>query len=107
MANRLLRRVRDYAQVRANGIITAQVARDALSRLNVAEFGLDDMDGRLLRTILAGFAEYGDDNLPLPDPDLKQRTLEEVYEPYLIQQGFLERTARGGSRRRMPTGGSE
>ena len=56
VANRLLRRVRDYAQVRANGIITAQVARDALSRLNVDEFGLDDMDARILKTIIEKFS---------------------------------------------------
>jgi Holliday junction DNA helicase RuvB len=96
VANRLLRRVRDYAQVRANGIITAQVARDALSRLNVDEFGLDDMDARILKTIIEKFSggpvglttvavAVGEDS----------GTLEEVYEPYLIQQGFLERTARG------------
>jgi Holliday junction DNA helicase RuvB len=96
VANRLLRRVRDYAQVRANGTITGQVARDALSRLNVDEFGLDDMDARILKTIIEKFGggpvglttvavAVGEDS----------GTLEEVYEPYLIQQGFLERTPRG------------
>jgi Holliday junction DNA helicase RuvB len=96
IANRLLRRVRDYAQVRADGTITASVAKDALSRLNVDEFGLDDMDARILTTIIEKFgggpvglqtlgAAVGEDS----------GTLEEVYEPYLLQQGFLERTPRG------------
>ena len=96
IANRLLRRVRDYAQVRAQGIITPTVAREALARLNVDEFGLDDMDARILSTIIEKFgggpvglqtlgAAVGEDS----------GTLEEVYEPYLLQQGFLERTPRG------------
>ena len=96
VANRLLKRVRDYAQVRAGGKITTQVAKDALARLNVDEFGLDDMDARLLRTIIEQFsggpvglttiaAAVGED----------PGTLEEVYEPFLMQQGFLARTPRG------------
>lgn len=96
IANRLLRRVRDYAQVRADGVITADVAGRALARLNVDEFGLDDMDARILTTIIEKFgggpvglqtlgAAVGEDS----------GTLEEVYEPYLLQQGFLERTPRG------------
>ncbi len=96
IANRLLRRVRDYAEVRADGIITPAVAAAALERLNVDEFGLDDMDARILSTIIEKFgggpvglqtlgAAVGEDS----------GTLEEVYEPYLLQQGFLERTSRG------------
>ena len=96
IANRLLRRVRDYAEVRADGIITPAVAAAALERLNVDEFGLDDMDARILSTIIEKFgggpvglqtlgAAVGEDS----------GTLEEVYEPYLLQQGFLERTPRG------------
>ena len=96
VANRLLRRVRDYAQVRADGRVTVEVAREALARLNVDEFGLDDMDARILTTIIEKFgggpvglntvaAAVGED----------AGTLEEVYEPYLIQEGFLQRTARG------------
>jgi Holliday junction DNA helicase RuvB len=96
IANRLLRRVRDYAQVRAGGTITGPVAREALVRLNVDEFGLDDMDARILTTIIEKFSggpvglgtvavAVGEDT----------GTLEDVYEPYLIQQGFLERTPRG------------
>ena len=96
IANRLLRRVRDYAEVRADGIITPAVAAAALARLNVDEFGLDDMDAMILSTIIEKFgggpvglqtlgAAVGEDS----------GTLEEVYEPYLLQQGFLERTPRG------------
>jgi Holliday junction DNA helicase RuvB len=96
IANRLLRRVRDFAQVRADGVISAKVAAEALVRLNVDEFGLDDMDARILTTIIEKFgggpvglqtvaAAVGEDS----------GTLEEVYEPYLMQQGFLERTPRG------------
>jgi Holliday junction DNA helicase RuvB len=96
VANRLLRRVRDYAQVRADGRITAQVAAEALARLNVDEFGLDDMDARILATIIEKFgggpvglttlaAAVGED----------AGTVEEVYEPFLMQQGFLDRTPRG------------
>jgi Holliday junction DNA helicase RuvB len=96
IANRLLRRVRDYAQVKADGVITRAVAAEALARLNVDEFGLDDMDARILTTIIEKFgggpvglgtiaAAVGEDS----------GTLEEVYEPYLLQQGFLERTPRG------------
>ncbi len=96
VANRLLRRVRDYAQVRADGRITAGVADTALARLNVDEFGLDDMDARILTTIIEKFAggPVGLGTVAVAvgeDPG----TLEEVYEPYLIQQGFLERTPRG------------
>src|SRR5688572_3482466 len=96
VANRLLRRVRDYAQVRADGIITGAVANDALARLNVDEFGLDDMDARILSTIIEKFAggPVGLGTIAVAvgeDAD----TLQDVYEPYLIQQGFLERTPRG------------
>ncbi len=96
IANRLLRRVRDYAQVKADGIITGQVATEALARLNVDEFGLDDMDARILLTIIEKFAggPVGLGTVAVAvseDPD----TLQDVYEPFLIQQGFLERTPRG------------
>src|SRR5215472_13808607 len=96
VANRLLKRVRDFAQVRAGGKITGPVAKDALARLDVDEFGLDDMDARILKTIIEMFdggpvgvqtvaAAVGED----------PGTLEEVYEPFLMQQGFLARTPRG------------
>jgi holliday junction DNA helicase RuvB len=96
VANRLLRRVRDYAQVKANGHITREVAREALAMLDVDEFGLDEMDTRLLRAIIEKFdggpvgvstiaAAVGED----------AETLEEVYEPFLVQNGLLQRTPRG------------
>ena len=93
MANRLLRRVRDYAQVRADGRITAAVAGAALARLNVDEFGLDDMDARILTTIIEKFGggPVGLGTVAVAVGE-DAGTLEEVYEPYLIQQGFLERT---------------
>lgn len=96
VANRLLRRVRDYAQVRADGNISVQVARDALARLNVDEFGLDDMDARILTTIIEKFGggPVGLNTVAIAVSE-DAGTLEEVYEPYLIQQGFLERTPRG------------
>jgi holliday junction DNA helicase RuvB len=96
VANRLLRRVRDFAQVRAQGQITGSVARDALARLNVDEFGLDDMDARILRTLIEKFGggPVGLTTLAVSVGE-DSGTLEEVYEPYLIQQGFLERTPRG------------
>ena len=96
VANRLLKRVRDYAQVRADGKITAAVAAEALKRLDVDEFGLDDMDARILKAIIEQF-EGGPVGVATvaaavgEDPG----TLEEVYEPFLMQQGFLARTPRG------------
>ncbi|MBA2626649.1 MAG: Holliday junction branch migration DNA helicase RuvB [Gemmatimonadales bacterium] len=96
VANRLLRRVRDYAQVKADGRITAAVAADALARLNVDEFGLDDMDARILTTIIEKFAggPVGLGTVAIAVGE-DAGTLQDVYEPYLIQQGFLERTQRG------------
>ncbi|HEX5633150.1 MAG TPA: Holliday junction branch migration DNA helicase RuvB [Gemmatimonadales bacterium] len=96
VANRLLRRVRDYAQIKADGRITGEVAGAALARLNVDEFGLDDMDARILTTIIEKFGggPVGLGTLAIAvseDAD----TLQDVYEPFLIQQGFLERTPRG------------
>ncbi|HLA90211.1 MAG TPA: Holliday junction branch migration DNA helicase RuvB [Gemmatimonadaceae bacterium] len=96
IANRILRRVRDYAQVRAGGVITRGVARDALQLLDVDEFGLDDMDARILKTIIEKFegGPVGVQTIAAAlgeDPD----TIEEVYEPFLVQNGLLQRTARG------------
>jgi len=96
VANRLLRRVRDYAQVKAAGAITGPVAREALARLNVDEFGLDDMDARLLTALIEKFGggPVGLNTLAIAIGE-DSSTVEEVYEPYLIQQGYLERTLRG------------
>ena len=96
VANRLLRRVRDYAQVKADGRITRDVADQALTLLDVDQFGLDDMDARILKSIIEKF-EGGPVGLNTigaavgEDPG----TIEEVYEPFLVQQGFLQRTPRG------------
>ncbi len=96
IANRLLKRVRDYAQVKANGRITRQVAREALELLNVDELGLDDMDRRILLTIIDKFqgGPLGLDTLATSVCE-ERNTLEDVYEPFLIQSGFLLRTPRG------------
>ena len=96
VANRLLRRVRDYAEVKADGRISARVAAEALGRLNVDEFGLDDMDARILTTIIEKFGggPVGLGTVAVAVGE-DAGTLQDVYEPYLIQQGFLERTPRG------------
>jgi Holliday junction DNA helicase RuvB len=96
VANRLLRRVRDYAEVKADGRISAEVASAALARLNVDEFGLDDMDARILTTIIQKFGggPVGLGTVAVAVGE-DAGTLQDVYEPYLIQQGFLERTQRG------------
>jgi Holliday junction DNA helicase RuvB len=96
IANRLLRRVRDYAEVRADGEITRKVADDALAMLDVDGSGLDVMDRKLLRTVLDKFAggPVGVDNLAAAIGE-ERDTIEDVLEPFLIQQGFLQRTSRG------------
>lgn len=96
VANRLLRRVRDYAEVKADGRITTAVASAALARLNVDEFGLDDMDAIILTTIIEKFGggPVGLGTVAVAVGE-DAGTLQDVYEPYLIQQGFLERTPRG------------
>jgi holliday junction DNA helicase RuvB len=96
IANRLLRRVRDYAQVRANGRISREVADAALRMLDVDASGLDVMDRTLLLAILERFAggPVGVDNLAAAIGE-ERDTIEDVIEPYLIQQGYLQRTPRG------------
>jgi Holliday junction DNA helicase RuvB len=96
IANRLLRRVRDYAEVRADGRITREVADAALRVLDVDEYGLDEMDARLLRTIIEHFdgGPVGLESLAVAVGE-DAGTLEEVVEPFLIQNGFLHRTPRG------------
>ena len=95
-ANRLLRRVRDFAQVRAGGVITREVARQALELLEVDERGLDSVDRRLLEVILEKFegGPVGIETLAAAVGE-EPETIEDVYEPYLMQQGYLERTPRG------------
>lgn len=96
IANRLLKRVRDYAQVRADGVITKEVANDALLRLEVDQLGLDATDRRMLRSIIDLYrgGPVGLDTLAATIGE-ESVTLEDVYEPYLLQQGFLTRTPRG------------
>lgn len=96
VANRLLRRIRDYAQVRANGFISKDVAHEGLQMLDVDEFGLDDMDARILKTIIEMF-EGGPVGLNTVAAAVAEdsNTIEEVYEPFLVQHGFLQRTSRG------------
>lgn len=96
IANRLLRRVRDFAQVTADGKITKEVADEALTRLEVDKQGLDALDKRMLRSIIEFYAggPVGLDTLAATINE-EAVTLEDVYEPYLLQQGFLTRTTRG------------
>jgi Holliday junction DNA helicase RuvB len=96
IANRLLRRVRDYAQVRGNGVIDRPTASAALEMLDVDQRGLDGMDRTLLRTIAEKFGggPVGIETLASALSE-ERETLEDVYEPYLIQIGFLNRTNRG------------
>ena len=96
VANRLLRRVRDYAQVRAQGVITADVAGEALLLLDVDEYGLDEMDARIIKSIIEHFdgGPVGLTTLAVAVGE-DAGTLEEVYEPFLIQNGFIMRSPRG------------
>jgi holliday junction DNA helicase RuvB len=96
VANRLLRRIRDFAQVKHNGEITREIANQALQLLDVDIFGLDDMDARILKTIIEKFdgGPVGVNTIAAAiaeDP----MTIEEVYEPFLVQNGFLQRSPRG------------
>jgi Holliday junction DNA helicase RuvB len=96
IANRLLRRVRDYAQVRADGRITGDVARAALALLEVDDHGFDEVDRKLLRTIIDKFSggPVGLNSIAAAINEEKD-AIEDIYEPFLIQAGFLDRTPRG------------
>ena len=96
IANRLLRRVRDYAQVMGDGVITSEVADEALSKLEVDKLGLDALDRRMLRSIIE-YYNGGPVGLETLAATINEEsvTLEDVYEPYLLQNGFLTRTPRG------------
>jgi holliday junction DNA helicase RuvB len=96
IANRLLRRVRDYAQVRADGVITKGVADQALHLFEVDQLGMDAMDRRLLLTIIDKFSggPVGIDTLASAISE-ERGTIEDIYEPFLMQRGFLDRTPRG------------
>ncbi len=96
IANRLLRRVRDYAQVRANGVVSRSVAETALDLLEVDRFGLDEIDQKIMLTVLEKYrgGPVGVNTIAASVNE-EPETIEEVYEPYLIQLGFLHRTPRG------------
>ena len=96
IANNLLRRARDYAQIRADSVITGQVAADALGMLQIDNDGLDEMDVRILETIIANFrgGPVGLKNIAVSVGE-EEDSIEEVYEPFLIQRGFLVRTPKG------------
>ncbi len=96
VANRILKRVRDYAEVKANGIITKELAEEALKNLGVGQFGLDQIDRRILEAIIKKFqgGPVGLNTLSAATGE-EEATIEEVYEPYLLQLGFLNRTPRG------------
>jgi Holliday junction DNA helicase RuvB len=96
IANRLLRRVRDYAEVRADGRVTAEVAKAALELLEVDDQGFDEVDRKLLRTIIDKFGggPVGVNSLAAAISE-ERDAIEDIYEPFLIQAGFLDRTPRG------------
>lgn len=105
VANRLLRRVRDYAQVRADGIITQEVARQALGMLEIDSLGLDDIDRRVIETIILKFdgGPVGLDTIAASICE-EADTIMDVYEPYLLQLGFIDRTPRGRVATRLAYG---
>jgi Holliday junction DNA helicase RuvB len=96
IANRILRRTRDYAEVKANGKINASVAKDSLSSLGIDEYGLDTMDRMILETLIDKFngGPVGLNSLAVAVSE-DVSTIEDVYEPYLIKEGFIQRTSRG------------
>ena len=96
IANRLLKRVRDFAQVRADGVITGSVSKAALTMLEIDDLGLDEVDRRFLRAIITKFdgGPVGVDTVAAAIGE-ERDTIEDVYEPYLLQLGFLNRTQRG------------
>src|SRR5438045_3131661 len=96
IANRLLRRVRDFAQVRADGHVTTDVAKDAMKLLEVDDYGFDEVDRKLLRTIIDKFGggPVGVNSIAAAISEDKD-AIEDMYEPFLIQAGFLDRTPRG------------
>ena len=96
IANRILRRARDFAQIKSNGVITLDVAKSSLNRLGIDEQGLDDMDRRILTALVEKFngGPVGLESLGVAISE-DARTIEEVYEPYLIKEGFVQRTSSG------------
>lgn len=95
IANALLRRVRDFAEIKGNGEIEIEITKFALDSLNVDEFGLDDMDNKIMRVMIENFGENQLGISLATSIGENPETLEEVYEPFLIQEGFIIRTPRG------------
>ena len=95
-ANRILKRVRDYALVKNSGVINSVVVQDTLKLLTIDKLGLDEVDRKILRTLVTQFkgGPAGLSSLAAAISEERQ-TIEDVYEPYLIQEGFLQRTAQG------------
>ena len=96
IANRILRRTRDYADIKANGKINKEIAMKSLSKLGIDEYGLDNMDRDILSTLVEKFSggPVGLNSLSVAISEDSQ-TIEDVYEPFLIKEGFIKRTARG------------
>tara|TARA_S200000501_G_scaffold25072_2_gene21753 strand:+ start:50928 stop:51947 length:1020 start_codon:yes stop_codon:yes gene_type:complete len=96
IANRILRRARDYAQIKANGVINVDVAKASLAKLGIDEIGLDEMDRKILDTLIEKFAggPVGVKSLAVAVGE-DASTIEDVYEPFLIKNGFMQRTSRG------------
>jgi len=96
ISNRILKRARDFAEIKSNGIISFDIANLALSKLDIDDFGLDKMDRSILRTMITKFngGPVGLESLGVAISE-DARTIEEVYEPYLIKEGFIQRTPRG------------
>lgn len=96
IANRLLKRVRDFAQVKGDGIITLDIAKEALKRIQIDDLGLDEIDHKMLKAIIQSFqgGPVGLETIAATIGEESQ-TIEDVYEPYLLQIGFLQRTPRG------------
>jgi Holliday junction DNA helicase RuvB len=96
IANRILRRTRDYAEVKADGKIDLPIAKESLKSLGIDEYGLDDMDRSILSTLIDKFdgGPVGVNSLSVAVSE-DASTIEDVYEPYLIKQGFIQRTNRG------------
>jgi len=102
VANRLLKRIRDYAQVKANGTVNSRLTIEAMGKLEVDELGLDEIDRKVLRTIIQKFdgGPVGLDTIAASISE-ESETIEGVYEPFLLQLGFLERTPRGRQATRL------
>ena len=96
IANRILKRTRDFADVKSNGLITENIVNEALDALGIDNLGLDEMDINILKALVFNFngGPVGLDSLGVVVSE-NPKTIEEVYEPFLIKKGFLQRTARG------------